>query len=62
MNFSPELWFEDMENLEEVSGGRPSWFRDSEDNLALLDEELVEALRDETARRAARSQPPLSEG
>jgi transcriptional regulator with XRE-family HTH domain len=50
MNFPPELWFEDVESLPGVSGGRPSWFWDSEDNLALLDEELVEALRDETAR------------
>jgi hypothetical protein len=26
MNFPPELWFEDVENLREVSGARPSWF------------------------------------
>ncbi len=50
MNFPPELWFEDVENLRDVSGERPSWFVDREDNLALLDEELVEGLRDETAR------------
>ena len=54
MNFPPELWFEDVENLSEVSGSRPSWFVDSEDNLALLDEELVEALRDETTRAILR--------
>ena len=38
----------------EVRGVRPSWFVDAEDNLALLDEELVEALRDETARAVLR--------
>jgi hypothetical protein len=43
-----------VENLGEVSGAHPSWFVDSEDNLALLDEELVEALRDETARAVLR--------
>jgi len=26
MNFPPELWFENAENLRDVSGGRPSWF------------------------------------
>ncbi len=62
MGFPPELWFEDVENLSESSGAHPSWFMDSEDNLALLDEELVEALRDETARRAVRSRPPLGAG
>ena len=54
MNFPPELWFEDVENLGEVSGGRPSWFLDREDNLALLDEDLVEALRDDTTRAILR--------
>jgi transcriptional regulator with XRE-family HTH domain len=54
MNFPLELWFEDVEDLRDVSGGRLSWFVDSEDNLALLDEELVEALRDETARAVLR--------
>ena len=54
MNFSPELWFEDVENLREVSGARSAWFVDGEDNLALLDEELVQALRDETARPVLR--------
>ena len=54
MGFPPELWFEDVENLSESSGAYPSWFMDSEDNLALLDEELVEALRDETARTVLR--------
>ena len=54
LGFPPELWFEDVENLSEVSGSRPSWFVDSEDNLALLDEELVEALRDETTRAILR--------
>jgi hypothetical protein len=54
MNFPPELWFEDVEKKPDFSSGRPSWFVDSEDNLALLDEELVEALRDETARAVLR--------
>jgi predicted transcriptional regulator len=61
MNFPPELWFEDVESLPDVSGGRPSWFVDGEDNLALLDEELVEALRDETARTILREVARLSE-
>jgi transcriptional regulator with XRE-family HTH domain len=61
MNFPPELWFEDVENLREVSGGRPSWFVDGEDYLALLDEELVEALRDETARAVLREVSRLAE-
>jgi transcriptional regulator with XRE-family HTH domain len=54
MNFPPELWFEDVENLRDVSGGCPSWFLDRDDKLALLDEELVEALRDETVRAVLR--------
>jgi transcriptional regulator with XRE-family HTH domain len=54
LGFPPELWFEDVENLKEGYGARPSWFLDGEDNLALLDEELVEALRDETARTVLR--------
>src|SRR5215218_7670901 len=58
MNFPPELWFEDVENLGDVSGGRPVWFLDRDDELALLDEDLVEALRDETARCLARACPP----
>ncbi len=62
MNFPPELWFEDVEDLRDVvSGSRPSWFLDSEDNLALLDEELVEALRDETAREVLREASQLPE-
>ena len=54
MNFPPELWFEDVENLGHASSARPSWFLDGEDNLALLDEELLEALRDDTARAVLR--------
>ena len=54
MGFPPELWFEDVENLGDVSGTRPSWFLDEEGNPALLDEELLEALRDETARAVLR--------
>ena len=61
MGFPPELWFEDVENLGDVSGVRPSWFVDSEDNLALLDEELVEALRDDTARAILREVARLPE-
>jgi transcriptional regulator with XRE-family HTH domain len=61
MNFPPELWFEDVEKLEDVSGVRPSWFVDGEDNLALLDQELVEALRDVTARSILREVVRLSE-
>jgi transcriptional regulator with XRE-family HTH domain len=61
MNFPPELWFEEVESLGEVSGARPSWFVDGEDNLALLDEELVEALRDETARAVLREVHRLPE-
>jgi transcriptional regulator with XRE-family HTH domain len=61
MNFSPELWFEDVEKLGEVSGARPSWFLDGRDNLALLDEGLVEALRDETARAVLREVRRLPE-
>ena len=61
MNFPPELWFGDLENLREVSGVRPSWFVDGEDNLALLDEELVEALRDETTRAVLREVSRLPE-
>jgi transcriptional regulator with XRE-family HTH domain len=60
MTFPPELWFEDVENLRDVSGDRASWFLDSADNLALLDEELVEALRDETARAVLREVARLS--
>ena len=54
MGFPPELWFEDAENLDRVSGGRPSWFLDQNDKPTLLDEELVDALRDETARAVLR--------
>jgi transcriptional regulator with XRE-family HTH domain len=46
MNAPPELWFEDVENLREVSGARPSWFVDGEDNLALLDETARAVLRE----------------
>ncbi len=61
MNYSPELWFEYVENLRGVSGARPSWFVDAKDNLALLDEELVEALRGETARAVLREVSRLPE-
>src|SRR5215203_128035 len=55
MDFPPELWFEDaVENLGEVPGVRPSWFVDRDDNLTLLDEEVVEALQDETVRAVLR--------
>ena len=61
MNFPPELWFEDVENEPELSSGRPSWFLDRDDKLALLDEVLVEALRDETARAVLREVTRLPE-
>ena len=52
---SRELWFEDaLENLGEVPGIRSSWLVDREDNLTLLDEEVVEALGDETVRAVLR--------
>jgi DNA-binding response OmpR family regulator len=51
---NPDLWFEDVDDLGDVSGVRPSWFVDREDNLTLLDKELVEALRDETSRAVLR--------
>src|SRR5215218_8257195 len=54
MNFPPELWFEDVENEPDVSSGRPSWFLDRDEKPTLLDEELVEALRDKTARAILR--------
>ena len=50
MNFPPELWFEDVENLRDLSDARPSWFLDRDDKPTLLNEEMVEALRDETTR------------
>ncbi len=61
MGFRPELWFGDVGNLREVSCVRPSWFLDEKDNLALLDEELVEALQDETARTVLREVARLPE-
>jgi len=61
MDFPLELWFEDVENLGEVSDARPSWFLDREDKLAPLDEELVEALRVETARTVLREVGRLPE-
>jgi transcriptional regulator with XRE-family HTH domain len=61
MGFPPELWFEDVENLGNLSGTRPAWFLDGEDNLALLDGELVKALRDETSRAVLREVVRLPE-
>jgi hypothetical protein len=62
MDFPPELWFEDaLENLGEVPGVRSSWFVDRDDNLTLLDEEVVEALQDETVRAVLREVMRLSE-
>ena len=62
MGFPPELWFEDaVENLEDVSGVRTSWFQDRDDKLALLDEEVVTALQDETARAVLREVMRLPE-
>src|SRR5918995_3328242 len=55
MGFPPELWFEDaVESLGDVPGARPSWLVDRDDNLTLLDEEVVEALQDETVRAVLR--------
>ena len=48
-------------DLADVSGDRPAWFVDGGDNLALLDEELVEALRDDTARAILREVARLPE-
>jgi hypothetical protein len=62
MGFPPELWFADaVESLEEVPGIRSSWFVDREDNLTLLDEEVVEALGDETVRAVLREVMRLPE-
>jgi len=61
MGFPPELWFEDVESLEDVSGARPAWFLDRDDELALLDEDLVKALRDETTRALLREVGHLPE-
>ncbi len=61
MGFPPELWFEDVENLSDISGSHPSWFVDGDNNLALLDEELVEALSDEIARAVLREVVRLPE-
>ena len=61
MNFPPELWFEDVENEPDVSSGRPSWFLDREEKPTLLDEELVEALRDDTTRAVLREVVRLPE-
>ena len=61
MGFPPELWFEDVENAPDLSGSRPSWFLDREEKPTLLDEELVEALRDETARAILREVVRLPE-
>jgi transcriptional regulator with XRE-family HTH domain len=61
MNFPPELWFEDVENWGDVTGGRPSWFVDGKDNLALRDDEVVEALRDEPTRAVLREVARLPE-
>ena len=62
MGFPPELWFEDVENAPDLPGSRPSWFLDREEKPTLLDVELVEALRDETARAVLREVVRLPEG
>ena len=54
IGFPPEIWFEDVENEPDVSSGRPSWFLDRDDKPTLLDEEAVQALRDETTRAILR--------
>jgi transcriptional regulator with XRE-family HTH domain len=62
MDFPPELWFEDtVKNLRDVPSVRPSWFLDRDDSLTLLDEEVVEALQDETVRAVLREVMRLSE-
>ena len=48
-------------DLGDVSGAHPSWFLDSEVNLMLLDEELVEALQDGTTRAVLREVGRLPE-
>ena len=62
MGSPPNLWFEDVENEPEASGGRPSWSLDRDGRPALLDEELVEALRGKTVRAILREVVRLSEG
>jgi hypothetical protein len=47
--------------LGEVPGVRPSWFLDRDDNLTLLDEEVMEALQDGTARAVLREVMRLPE-
>ena len=47
--------------MKNVSGARPAWFLNRDDSLALLDEELVETLRDETARAVVREVGRLPE-
>ena len=62
MGFPPELWFEDaVENLGDVSGVCPSWLLARDDNLTLLDEEVAEALQDETVRAVLREVMRLPE-
>lgn len=54
LGFPPELWFGEVQKLEEMPGARSSWFLGQDNKLALLDEEVVEALKDETARAVLR--------
>ena len=62
MGFPPDLWFEDaLKNLEDVPGCRPSWFEDRDGKLTLLEEEVVRALQDESARAVLREVMRLPE-
>jgi hypothetical protein len=47
--------------LGDVPGVRPPWLLDREDNLTLLDEEVVAALQDKTARAVLREVMRLPE-
>ncbi len=61
IGFPPELWFGDVGKLEEMPSAHTLWFLGRDDKPTLLDEEVVEALRDETARAVLREVVRLPE-